>query len=117
MRERWLLPAVVTLVVLPLAVTLLGRALARPSAEPFLEKAAREGCVEDPAWMRAHHMDLLFDLRDQVVRDGVRGERSLEACQECHLHHDRFCDRCHERVGLDPGCFDCHAWPVAEEEP
>jgi hypothetical protein len=117
MRERWLLPAVVALLLLPLVATLFGRALARPGAEPFLEEAAREGCVEDPAWMRVHHMDLLFELRDGVVRRGTRGERGLAQCQECHVHHDRFCDRCHERVGLDPGCFGCHEWAVAEEAP
>jgi len=114
--SRWVLPAVGGLLALPLLLTAAGRALPREVGVPFLEKAAREGCVEEPAWMRVHHMELLRDLRDTVVRDGRRDGPVLADCASCHRSRERFCDRCHAAVGLDPGCFSCHPWP-AEEAP
>lgn len=87
-----------------------------------LEKAARgEDCVRDADWMSANHMDLLNEWRDQVVRDderfetgpdGVQYERSLTlTCLSCHENKDKFCDRCHDYVGVEPYCWECHIVP------
>lgn len=89
---------------------------------PELEKAARgDNCVRDSSYMTANHMDLLNEWRDQVVRendrwevgdDGVRFERSLSnTCLNCHENKDKFCDKCHNYVGVDPYCWDCHLVP------
>ena len=89
---------------------------------PELEKAVKgEDCVRDSAYMSANHMDLLNEWRDQVVREGERFEllsngttveRSLSnTCLDCHANKDKFCDRCHGFLGVDPYCWDCHVIP------
>ncbi len=89
---------------------------------PEIEKAARgENCVRDSAWMTGNHMDLLNEWRDQVVRegeryevgaDGVKYERSLSnTCLNCHENKDQFCDKCHDYLGVEPYCWDCHVVP------
>ena len=89
---------------------------------PELEKAAYgDDCVRDSAWMTAHHMDLLNEWRDQVVRegeryevgsDGVEYERSLSNTSlSCHENKDQFCDRCHDYMGVKPYCWECHIIP------
>jgi hypothetical protein len=89
---------------------------------PELEKAARgDNCVRDSAWMTSYHMDLLNSWRDQAVRQGQRFEvaaggvvyeRSLtNTCLGCHENKDKFCDRCHSYMGVDPYCWDCHVDP------
>ena len=97
-------------------------AMGRAGYSPELEKAVRgETCVRDTTWMTSHHMDLLNDWRDQVVREGeryemtaqgVRIEKSLSnTCLNCHENKDKFCDRCHNYMGVDPYCWDCHVIP------
>ncbi len=89
---------------------------------PELEKAVRgDNCVRDSNYMTANHMDLLNEWRDQVVRendryeigsDGVRFERSLSnTCLNCHVNKDKFCDKCHDYMGVQPYCWDCHLVP------
>ena len=89
---------------------------------PELEKAARgDQCVRDSTYMTGNHMDLLNEWRDQVVRegeryetgpDGVTYERSLSnTCLSCHVNKDKFCDRCHDYLGVQPYCWDCHDVP------
>ncbi|MBI3015261.1 MAG: sulfate reduction electron transfer complex DsrMKJOP subunit DsrJ [Candidatus Tectomicrobia bacterium] len=80
-----------------------------------------KNCVEPVAVMRASHMDLLVDWRDQVVR---RSEREFTAfdgrtysmnltqtCMKCHTSKEEFCDRCHNYAGVKPYCWDCHIDP------
>jgi len=79
------------------------------------------GCVLPAGEMRASHMELLNDWRDLVVRDGDRimttwdgrkTRRSLTAsCLGCHSDREKFCDRCHDYVGVTPYCWDCHLTP------
>ena len=94
----------------------------RAGYSPELEKAVRgDNCVRDSAWMKANHMDLLNDWRDQVVRedkrfetgpDGIRYERSLSnTCLSCHENKDQFCNKCHDYLGVDPYCWECHIVP------
>jgi hypothetical protein len=75
-------------------------------------------CVAPTEYMRALHMDLLNVWRDEAVRDGDRGyvglggkvyEKSLTGtCIGCHSDKEAFCDRCHDYVGAEPYCWDCH---------
>lgn len=91
----------------------------KPAAMPELARAASsQPCVESTAYMRAHHMELLNDWRDAVVRvddriyvatDGKRHPMSLSGtCLGCHSDPEGFCDRCHDYVGIDPYCWNCH---------
>lgn len=88
-------------------------------------------CILPTADIRLEHMELLDDWRDEVVREGMRNrgdkmvngevvqgdleraegypEKSLtDTCLGCHTNRETFCDRCHEFVGEDPYCWDCH---------
>jgi hypothetical protein len=95
-----------------------GKADYRPNPEiPATEKR----CVESRAYMKAWHMDLLNRWRDAVVRtgkevyvatDGRKFEMSLTlGCMRCHTDKAKFCDRCHNYVGVSPNCWDCHVEP------
>jgi len=100
-----------------------GRADAAPKpAKPALAKH----CVKPAAWMRAHHMKLLDEWRNEVVREGKRGsivvdgkryEKSLtKGCMKCHESKARFCDQCHHwagvnRPGVEISCWHCHIVP------
>lgn len=86
---------------------------------PELEKAQKQGCVEDPKWMRANHMKLLDEWRLEAVRDGKRmyvsktdgkvWEASLQkTCLSCHTSTDKFCTECHTANSVNPFCWDCH---------
>lgn len=115
---------VVGLAVLVLIVTLPFwlRAVSGPAAPPELEivtEATR--CVASTEYMRALHMDLLNEWRDDVVRggdryhvapDGTVHEKSLSrTCMSCHRNKNNFCDRCHDYAAVDPYCWDCHVEP------
>lgn len=75
-------------------------------------------CVEDRAYMRAKHMVLLDNWRNEAVRENKkiyinsRGEhfnKSLTGtCLKCHSNKEEFCDNCHKSAGVKPYCFDCH---------
>lgn len=76
-------------------------------------------CVAPTEYMRTLHMDLLDNWRNEAVRDGDRTyvasdgkvyEKSLAATclSNCHANRREFCDRCHEYVGAEPYCWDCH---------
>ena len=82
---------------------------------------SEKACVEDAGYMKAEHMDLLDEWRDMVVREGKRVhvapsgrkfEMSLSnTCMSCHSNKSRFCDECHNYLGVDPYCWDCHIEP------
>ena len=88
---------------------------------PVIAALAEKRCIEDTAFMRARHMRLLVDWRDQAVRQGNRrhtaGNGSVYeigltgACLKCHSNKEQFCDRCHDYVGAKPSCFGCHIIP------
>ncbi len=78
-------------------------------------------CVVDTAEMRRNHMELLVDKRDKTMHQGIRTEDfSLKECVNCHAAKDesgkfvpvneegQFCEVCHERVAVEPDCFQCH---------
>jgi hypothetical protein len=76
--------------------------------------------VEDAeGYMKSWHMDLLNTWRDDVVREGkrihvsrdygTRYEMSLtKTCLGCHSNKKKFCDQCHDYIGVEPYCWDCH---------
>ncbi len=80
-----------------------------------------EACVEDAVWMRANHMNLLLEWRDEALRetkrvyvasDGRRWETSLQnTCMSCHANKAEFCDKCHDSNSVNPYCWDCHVIP------
>lgn len=81
-------------------------------------------CVESKEYMKAWHMDMLDEWRDEVVRDGNRvytatdGEKHemsiTNNCMKCHTNKEKFCDECHNYVGVSPYCWDCHIEPKGE---
>jgi hypothetical protein len=78
-------------------------------------------CVAPTPYMRALHMDLLNEWRDDVVRRGDRNHTGLDGklydkslsrtCMKCHSNKADFCDRCHDYAGVKPYCWDCHVEP------
>jgi len=72
---------------------------------PTLDEPKGDACVEGVEFMRAKHMDLLSEWRNEVVREGVRKyvsstdiafEMSLTGtCLDCHESKQGFCDECH----------------------
>ena len=103
------------IIVIPLGFSVISFLSAQisQSQEPFLEKpnARYRECVRDTDYMRFHHWELLRGLREEVVRDGVRGDLSLDGCWNCHQSKVRFCDRCHDAASVRPDCFGCHYYP------
>ncbi len=93
-------------------------------AAPLKLQLPHEGgrCVDDTAYMRTNHMQLLMDWRDEAVRandriyttsDGRRFDKSLSGtCLSCHFEKEKFCDRCHDYVGTTPSCWNCHVDPM-----
>ncbi len=86
-------------------------------------------CVEDAAWMRTHHMQILDEWRDEVVRDkdrvyvskayGTKFDKSLSSagktsCMSCHSNKGEFCDACHTYTAVTPYCWECHIEPEEE---
>ncbi len=79
-------------------------------------------CVESTDYMRAEHMDLLNQWRDNVVRKGERDYVSTTSekvydmslsrtCMDCHSNKAEFCDACHTYLAVSPYCWDCHVEP------
>lgn len=80
-------------------------------------------CVEDTAFMRRNHMDLLRHQRDDTMYNGLRTERhSLKNCINCHMAEEvvgkerieitdsrHFCAGCHQYASVKPDCFECHS--------
>lgn len=94
---------------------------------PELEKAAKgKHCVLPTEEIRAGHMQLLNDWRDEAVREGDRVFRAWDGstcvksltrtCLGCHRSKERFCDRCHDYMAVDPYCWNCHVAPEEAEE-
>jgi hypothetical protein len=94
--------------------------LAAAEKAPLELRYPHEGgnCVEDTAYIRTSHMDLLRDWRDEAVRDGDRiytasdgrrYDKSLSGtCLSCHVEKEGFCDRCHDYVAATIYCWECH---------
>lgn len=76
-------------------------------------------CVEDTAFMRRNHMELIRHHRDLTVHEGIRTTRhSLANCVNCHADpktgrvtgsRDAFCEGCHAYAAVKLDCFECHS--------
>lgn len=98
-----------------------GKAASAP--DPQLTEMAKkaEKCVESKDFMKTQHMKLLDQWRQEVVRDSERYYTSTEGksyykslqvtCMECHSNKTKFCDQCHNYMGVSPYCWDCHIAP------
>ena len=88
---------------------------------PQLSQAQGEQCVEETAFMRRNHMDLLKHQRNETMRKGIRTEKySLTGCINCHVtrgedgqyasieSREHFCSSCHTYAGVRLDCFECH---------
>ena len=87
-------------------------------ARLFLERPdeEHEECVRETTYMRFQHMELLKQVREDVIRHGIRGEITLSGCRECHTSRERFCNKCHDAASLILDCFGCHYYPEPGEE-
>lgn len=122
MKIRSISALLVFLIVLtlPLLVSAANGDLMKGAPKPEIERADAEACVEDVAYMRANHMNVLKEAREQAVRFGVRTEEhSLKNCFTCHKDKSKFCDACHQYAGVQPGCFGeeggCHFAPTTKK--
>jgi hypothetical protein len=91
--------------------------------EPILtdKASAAKECVEPREYIRAQHMKILDGWRQEVVRQDSRYYKSSNGktyfkslqltCVECHSNKTKFCDQCHNYVGVSPYCWDCHIAP------
>lgn len=101
-----------------------GKATPQPEPKtdtPVIKQLEEKKCIEDTAFMKSFHMQLLDEWRDSVVRErnrvhvassGKRYEMSLQnECMNCHSNKSEFCDQCHNYVAVKPFCWDCHIEP------
>jgi hypothetical protein len=89
--------------------------------KPELPPGGEKKCVESVEYMRANHMQLLDEWRDNVLRDDNRTVVTVEgkdyrkglqmACMQCHSNKEKFCDNCHTYAAVKPYCWDCHLTP------
>jgi hypothetical protein len=80
-------------------------------------------CVLPKQEMRAKHMQVIYDWRETVVRegdhrtwtapDGRTFQMSLSntCLTQCHEKKSDFCDQCHHYLAVQPFCWDCHLVP------
>ena len=98
-----------------------GKAGITPNPELTETAKKAEKCIEPKPFMKTQHMKILDEWRSEVVRDAERyyeassGKiyyKSLQVtCMECHSNKSKFCDQCHNYLGVDPYCWDCHIEP------
>ena len=103
-------------ILLPVILSIL-RPLWAEEPEVFLDPddARWENCVRDTEYMRFQHMDLLKDVRADVIRYGLKGGITLAGCGDCHQDREAFCDRCHEKASVILDCFGCHYYLTPAE--
>ena len=102
---------------------------AGPVPKPELPPGGEKSCVAPAATMRATHMSMLNEWRDDVLRNGDRVAVTVDgkeyrkglqlACMSCHTNKEKFCDTCHNYTAVQPYCWDCHLTPaniVAKKE-
>lgn len=79
-------------------------------------------CIEDTEFMRANHMRLLDEWRDEALRKENREYKSAlngkvwlislqRTCMKCHSNYSEFCEKCHVANSVYPYCWTCHIIP------
>jgi len=103
----------------PVWMNLSGAPVKKPVPE-IADSIKGKECVRSASWMRANHMQLLDDWRNEVVRESDRDDvykdkhtdKSLtRTCLKCHENKTNFCDRCHTYASVKPFCWTCHVVP------
>jgi hypothetical protein len=102
-----------------------GKAAKAPEPQLTEKAKAAKECVEAKSYMRPQHMKMLDEWRNEVVRQSERyyasgnGKtyyKSLQVtCMDCHSNKSKFCDQCHNYMGVAPYCWDCHIAPKESE--
>ena len=46
-----------------------------------------------------------------TMREKITELTRNNTCMSCHTDKAKFCDRCHDTVGVAPYCWDCHVEP------
>jgi hypothetical protein len=114
-RRALVIAIPVIVILIPLGYSLVSPLFAQDSGagQVFLEMPdpSHTDCVRETSYMRFHHWELLRQIREDVVRYGIRGEVGLQQCKDCHTSRERFCNQCHNAVSLYPDCFGCHYYP------
>ncbi len=112
-NHRLAVAGFILIILAPFGYSLVQPVFTRGSSttDVFLDVPAEGECVRETAYMRFHHMDLLKQTREEVIRSGLRGEVTLSGCRECHTYREGFCNRCHDAVSLILDCFGCHYYP------
>ena len=97
-----------------------GKALEKPNLV-LPDKINQKECVESTEYMITNHMVLLNEWRYKVVREGDRNFTTADGrhykmsltntCLNCHSDKSKFCDQCHNYVGVSAYCWDCHNEP------
>jgi len=124
--KRYIIPGIIILLIL-LPSPLIYNYATKAKPEdiiPKLEKPLGKKCVKDKEWMLVNHMDLLERWRELNVRYGIAIEKTengvfnttLEECFKCHTSADKFCTKCHEYMGVEPLCWQCHSTPELVKE-
>jgi hypothetical protein len=98
-----------------------GKAAKAPERVLTEKAKAAQQCVEPKSFMTTEHMKMLDEWRQQVVRDDARYYKSTSGkvyykglqttCMDCHSNKSKFCDQCHNYMGVAPYCWDCHIAP------
>ena len=126
-NKKLILPLIiVTLAVMTLPFWYQAFAGRADATAPKLElPAGKERCIESTPYMKSHHVDLLNDWKESVVRQGRRiyvaedGKEYImsltNTCMDCHKEKAKFCDRCHGYVHVSPTCWSCHNAPQAQQ--
>jgi hypothetical protein len=89
-------------------------------------KQNQQECIEKKEDMRQNHMVILNTWRNEVVRTGQRDFINADGrhfnmsltntCMNCHSDKTKFCDQCHNYVGISNYCWDCHNIPQNPEK-
>ncbi len=98
-----------------------GRAAKAPDPCSQTRPRRQSGAWKTRAVMKVEHMKMLDEWRQEVVRDDLRYYKSSDGkthykslqltCMECHSNKTKFCDQCHNYMGVAPYCWDCHIAP------
>ncbi len=99
-----------------------GKADYRPDLEILTKNTpGKDECILPAEEMRESHMELLFEWREKVVREGDRIHTTTDGrifnmsltntCLECHSNRENFCQKCHDYMGVKPYCWTCHVDP------
>lgn len=125
-NAKFIIPGLIIFLALVLFPFVKG--MGQPEMKVELEKVKNgsKECVLKTTEMRDSHMVLLNEWRDMALRDGKRVWTSPDGkkydisltntCLQCHENKDKFCDKCHNEVGVNPYCFTCHNLSPVKKE-